>query len=976
MSYKTGLMLCLLWVMVSIPAWSGEVRTETIAPRPVRLVVRGAEKPIELQKLDIRGEVLGHLTRTTVEMTFYNPNGRVLEGELQFPLMDGQSVTGFALEMENGKLRAAVPVEKVRGREIFEDVIRQRVDPALLEVSQGDNFKMRVYPLNPGGTRRVSVTIVERLAEEIGAPDSWGARPVALHYRLPLAYGEKVGEFSLSLRLPGDVGAPVVKNDPLGALSIVREKGGTLVVAKTEEATLRGTLELSVPLGSDERTYVGRQDGKTYFYTEILTGIAPMMTSDRVYPKNLTVLWDASASGRGRDHAKELAFLDTFFGEVKNVAVTLQRVRDTAEPTAVFQVKDGDWGDLRKALSSTIYDGATSLGAFETGGTADMFFLFSDGLDNYSVRRMEPPQRPLFAFVSAPGSDTARLRGLSEKSGGILIDLTVHDPKSAMAGVMKAPVRIVSARGRGVADVVYAPSSFSGSTLAIAGVMNDPTQSLEITVEGLDGKKATAAVPNFGDGTESDLVPSIWAAMKVADLESDYDLNKGEIRRLGTAFGMATRETSLIVLDRVEDYVRYNIDPPSELKKEYDRLRSEMGAQDTRERNKLARVVAEWQERETWWKRNFPKDTPKPRKEEPKVRAMEDARAGGVASETRRMRAYADAGSMVMAEAPAPPPSELAQDAAANRSESAGGTSDAAIVLRPWTPDAPYIRRMKEAKDEDLYRIYLDERPDYENSIAFYLDVTAQLEERGQKELALRVLSNLAEMNLENRQVLRVLGYRLLQADRPRQAVLIFKNVLELGEEEPQSYRDLGLAYDAAGEPQKAIDALYAVVEKSFSRNFPGIEVIALTELNAIVAANPGLNTRRVDPRLLANRPLDLRVVLTWDSDNTDIDLHVIDPNGEEAFYGHPLSYQGGRVSPDNTEGYGPEEFSLKDAKPGTYRVEVNFYGHRQQTISEATTIQLDFYTSWGTKKQREQSVTMRLKDAKDRIVVGEFVVK
>jgi tetratricopeptide (TPR) repeat protein len=305
------------------------------------------------------------------------------------------------------------------------------------------------------------------------------------------------------------------------------------------------------------------------------------------------------------------------------------------------------------------------------------------------------------------------------------------------------------------------------------------------------------------------------------------------------------------------------------------------------------------------------------------------------------------------------------------------GPAVMSIALRPWSPDSPYIRRMKEARAEDLYRIYLDERPDYENSAAFFLDVSYQLTERGQEDLSLRVLSNLAEMELGNHQILRVLGYRLLEAGRAGQALVIFKQVLDMADYEPQSYRDLGLAYSAVADRQSAIDALYEVVNRDFDRNFPGVEVIALTEMNAIIASSPvALDTGKIDPRFIADRPIDLRVVLTWDFDNTDIDLHVTDPNGEEAFYSHPLSYQGGRVSPDNTVGYGPEEYSLKIAKPGKYRIDVNFYGHSRQVVSEATTIQLDFFTRWGTKEQKKQSVTMRLKEAKDRILVGEFEVK
>ena len=51
----------------------------------------------------------------------------------------------------------------------------------------------------------------------------------------------------------------------------------------------------------------------------------------------------------------------------------------------------------------------------------------------------------------------------------------------------------------------------------------------------------------------------MWARMRIAELEGEYDVNRAEIRRLGKAFGLVTRETSLIVLDRVEDYARYEI---------------------------------------------------------------------------------------------------------------------------------------------------------------------------------------------------------------------------------------------------------------------------------------------------------------------------------------------------------------------------------------------------------------------------------
>ena len=204
----------------------------------------------------------------------------------------------------------------------------------------------------------------------------------------------------------------------------------------------------------------------------------------------------------------------------------------------------------------------------------------------------------------------------------------------------------------------------------------------------------------------------------------------------------------------------------------------------------------------------------------------------------------------------------------------------------------------------------------------------------------------------------------------------MLEKVLDLAPDEPQSWRDIGLARAQAGQNQQAVDALYEVVRRPWHNRFPDVELIALAELNAIVArsAQP-LDTSAVDPRLLKNLPLDLRVVLSWDADNTDIDLWVTDPNGEKVFYANALSYQGGRISRDFTGGYGPEEFSLKHAKPGKYRVQAEFYGHRQQIVAPATTLQLELFTNYGKPAQQSRAITLRLAGQKEVVDVGEFEV-
>ena len=77
----------------------------------------------------------------------------------------------------------------------------------------------------------------------------------------------------------------------------------------------------------------------------------------------------------------------------------------------------------------------------------------------------------------------------------------------------------------------------------------------------------------------------------------------------------------------------------------------------------------------------------------------------------------------------------------------------------------------------------------------------------------------------------------------------------------------------------------------------------------------------------------------------------------------------------DITSGDGPEEFSLRHAEPCKYTVTTQFFGHRQQVVAAAMTVQLTLTTGFGTARARTQSVTLRLKDPKQQVLVGEFEV-
>src|SRR5438477_277481 len=65
----------------------------------------------------------------------------------------------------------------------------------------------------------------------------------------------------------------------------------------------------------------------------------------------------------------------------------------------------------------------------------------------------------------------------------------------------------------------------------------------------------------------------------------------------------------------------------------------------------------------------------------------------------------------------------------------------------------------------------------------------------------------------------------------------------------------------------------------------------------------------------------DLRVTISWNTDATDVDLWVIEPDGTKCYYQHNRTKNGGELSQDKTQGYGPESFQVAKALPGAYTV-------------------------------------------------------
>ena len=129
--------------------------------------------------------MLRSIAFTFIAMVFENKSSQILEGELNFPLSQNQYVTGYALDI-NGKMREGVVVEKEKARVAFEDKVRQNIDPGLVEMTLGNNFKTRVYPLPAKGSRKIQITYEEIISDK---------------YILPTLVDTKLDNFTFNLKI-------------------------------------------------------------------------------------------------------------------------------------------------------------------------------------------------------------------------------------------------------------------------------------------------------------------------------------------------------------------------------------------------------------------------------------------------------------------------------------------------------------------------------------------------------------------------------------------------------------------------------------------------------------------------------------------------------------------------------------------------------------------------------------------------------
>jgi Ca-activated chloride channel family protein len=122
---------------------------------------------MELRKARVSTKIEDQVSTTRIEQEFCNPNSARLEGTFVFPIPPGAHLDRFAMEIDGKKVEAEL-VKAAKAREIYENIVRKSQDPALMEYAGNDLLKVRIFPLEPNGTKKVTISYTQLLKADRG----------------------------------------------------------------------------------------------------------------------------------------------------------------------------------------------------------------------------------------------------------------------------------------------------------------------------------------------------------------------------------------------------------------------------------------------------------------------------------------------------------------------------------------------------------------------------------------------------------------------------------------------------------------------------------------------------------------------------------------------------------------------------------------------------------------------------------------
>lgn len=524
-------------------------------------------------------EVENQIAATNIDMQFTNQGEALAEGTFVFPLPAGAAVDELVMWIDGVAIEAKI-LGADEARSIYDEIVRQYRDPALLEYIGTSAIQANVFPIPPGQSRRIQIAYTQILEVDNGL----------LNYTYPMhAVGARlIEEMSIAVN--------VVSADPISA--VYSPSHNIAITRSSDERSFRAGFEATdfIP-GEDFSLFYGiandtinvnlltyRESANEDGFFMLLVQPPVSVPEDRVIPKDVIIVLDQSGSMEGDkwQQAREAAVkvLEALNSEDRfNVVLfsTGWRIfsNDLESPSQAQSAID--WVRGQEAVGGTDINGAltTALDMADSERQTTILFM-TDGLATEgetetsrileNLRANAQSNVRIFSFGVGDDVDTFLLDAIVRDFRGtgeyVRTGERIEEKVSSLYSKINSPVltNVELDLGDMLIDWSYPANItdlFAGEQITMVGRYRQAADDVTITLSGeVNGDRQTFVYNNLDFRAQAGgepFIAQLWATRRIGDLLNTIRL-KGEnqelvdsVVQLSVRYGIITPYTSFLI---------------------------------------------------------------------------------------------------------------------------------------------------------------------------------------------------------------------------------------------------------------------------------------------------------------------------------------------------------------------------------------------------------------------------------------------
>lgn len=726
--------------------------------------------------------------------------------------------------------------------------------------------------------------------------------------------------------------------------------------------------------------------------------------SEYATPQKITIYWDTSWSMKDKDLAKEFKLLTSYFTTLQNVEVELISFSNAVNSTKSFTIVNADWSSLKSVLLATKYDGVAFYEILSEPSNSEVNLLFTDGIETIDELVINT-KKPTFIINSIVLANHKLLKKQGIISQGNYINLnevTIEQSMSLLrVSVKNIPIdynRISNFQNELIKNESTNNSIISGVIYGEDGVLEDAFVStvgrangLVTDVNGLfkiSAKKGDTLLVSYVGMHRKKIIVNDTKTLSITLESNPNALEEIVIKGKGkktvdegdfeeTAYGIVEKKRLGYAVQSIK-----SDDIATATTEVTDIVQGKFSVSNNGSNDDISKMITRG-----FMSINYNshplividgtplaignsnlRDLVNPSNVE-NITLLK-----GLAA-TNRWGSDA-AGGVVL----------ITTKTATFKSESKNKLYDSAkkrdnrytekLTFLNTVVNTVYIKELKKMKTlDEVYNQYLKQRKNYASDFLYFINVSDYVAQWGNKELSSKILSNILEIDVNNRELLKLVAYKSEQNYNYVLARKAYERIGKLRPKDTQSYRDLALIYQEVGYYNKSLELYNDINENKIpDTDFSGLQKIINSESRRLVSLHKKeLDVSKIPETYYASADYDARIVFDWNDSSAEFELQFVNPQKSFFTWSHTKAKNRVRLDEEKQKGFNSEEFLLIDAPKGEWLI--NIENKTKKNKKKPVVIKYTVYHNYGKADEIKELKTIILNNISKKYMIGKIVI-